>query len=82
VQRMNTRLNTTVHEEDVDLVENVQAGLATRGYRPGPLSGREAAVGWFAGRVRADLAADTTTGELEPSREPEPSRELAGERAE
>ena len=55
VQRMNTRLNTMVHEEDVDLVTNVQAGLATRGYEPGPLSGREAAVGWFADRIRADL---------------------------
>jgi hypothetical protein len=39
-------------------------------------------VGWFADRVRADLAADTTTGELEPSREPERSRELAGGLAE
>ena len=29
---------------------------ATRGYNPGPLSGREAAVGWFADRIRADLA--------------------------
>jgi choline monooxygenase len=55
VQRLNTRLNSAVHEEDVDLVENVQAGLATRGFEPGPLSGREAAVGWFADRLRADL---------------------------
>jgi choline monooxygenase len=55
VQRMNARLNTLVHDEDVDLVENVQAGLATRGFEPGPLSRREAAVGWFADRVRADL---------------------------
>ena len=37
-------------------MENVQAGLATRGYRCGPLSGREAAVAWFADRVRAALA--------------------------
>jgi choline monooxygenase len=55
VQRINTRLNTMVHEEDVDLVTNVQAGLATRGYEPGPLSRREAAVGWFADRIRAEL---------------------------
>jgi Rieske 2Fe-2S family protein len=55
VQRLNAKLNTLVHEEDVDLVSNVQAGLATRGYEPGPLSGREAAVGWFAERIRTDL---------------------------
>ena len=36
--------------------ENVQAGLATRGYRCGPLSGREAGVAWFADRVRGALA--------------------------
>jgi choline monooxygenase len=56
VQRLNTKLNQLVHDEDVDLVENVQAGLETRGFAPGPLSAREAAVGWFADRVRADLA--------------------------
>jgi choline monooxygenase len=56
VQRLNAKLNALVHEEDVDLVTNVQAGLETRGYVPGPLSGREAAVGWFADRVRRDLA--------------------------
>ena len=56
VQRLNNRLNALVHEEDIDLVTNVQAGLETRGFVPGPLSGREAAVGWFADRVRRDLA--------------------------
>ena len=29
---------------------------ATRGFQPGPLSRREAAVAWFADRIRADLA--------------------------
>jgi choline monooxygenase len=57
VQRLNAKLNTLVAEEDVDLVANVQAGLATRGFKPGPLSAREAAVAWFANRVRADLGA-------------------------
>jgi Rieske 2Fe-2S family protein len=76
VQRMNTRLNTMVHEEDVDLVENVQAGLATRGYEPGPLSGREAAVGWFADRIRADLD-ERVTAEQEPETTGEFARELA-----
>lgn len=55
VQRINHRLNSRVLEEDVDLVRNVQAGLATRGFRPGPLSRREAGVAWFADRVREDL---------------------------
>ncbi len=56
VQRLNQKLNRLVHNEDVDLVSNVQTGIETRGYLPGPLSGREAAVGWFADRIRADLA--------------------------
>ena len=55
VQRLNNWLNTLVLKEDIDLVKNVQLGLRTRGYRCGPLSGRESAVAWFAERVRADL---------------------------
>jgi choline monooxygenase len=56
VQWANQRLNTLVFDEDIDLVDNVQQGLQTRGYRCGPLGGREAGVAWFADRVRADLA--------------------------
>ncbi|MGH2869819.1 MAG: aromatic ring-hydroxylating oxygenase subunit alpha [Solirubrobacteraceae bacterium] len=56
VQWANQRLNTLVLDEDIDLVDNVQQGLATRGYRCGPLSRRERGVGWFADRIRADLA--------------------------
>jgi choline monooxygenase len=56
VQWANQRLNTLVLDEDIDLVDNVQQGLQTRGYRCGPLGAREAAVSWFADRVRADLA--------------------------
>jgi choline monooxygenase len=55
-QYANRKLNELVAHEDVDLVANVQAGIASRGWTPGPLSGREAAVGWFADRIRADLA--------------------------
>ena len=55
VQRINNVLNTAVLKEDVDLVDNVQRGIRTRGYHPGPLSRREAAVAWFADRIRADL---------------------------
>jgi choline monooxygenase len=54
-QRLNNWLNTEVLKEDVDLVDNVQRGIRTRGYHPGPLSRREAAVGWFADLIRADL---------------------------
>ncbi len=57
VQWINTRLNNLVLDEDVDLVENVQKGARTRDYVCGPLSHREAAVAWFADRIRADLAA-------------------------
>jgi choline monooxygenase len=56
VQWANQRLNTLVLDEDVDLVDNVQQGLMTRGYTCGPLSAREAGVAWFADRIRADLA--------------------------
>jgi choline monooxygenase len=56
VQWANNRLNTLVLDEDIDLVDNVQQGLATRGYRCGPLSKRERGVAWFADRIRADMA--------------------------
>ena len=55
-QLANNRLNTLVGKEDYGLVENVQAGLETRGFELGPLSHREAAIAWFADRIRADLA--------------------------
>ena len=55
VQRINQRFNTEVLDEDVDLVSAVQTGIRTRGYRPGPLSAREAGVGWFAERLREDV---------------------------
>ena len=54
-QLANNRLNTLVSQEDTDLVANVQAGLETRDLELGPLSHREAAIAWFADRVRADL---------------------------
>jgi len=54
-QWANQKLNSLVLDEDIDLVANVQRGLQTRGYRCGPLGAREAAVAWFADRVRASL---------------------------
>ena len=55
VRLANRKINELVSDEDVDLVANQQAGIATHGFEPGPLSRREAAVGWFADRIRADL---------------------------
>jgi choline monooxygenase len=55
VRYANRKVNELVSDEDADLVANQQAGIATRGFEPGPLSRREAAVGWFADRIRADL---------------------------
>jgi Rieske 2Fe-2S family protein len=63
VQWANQRLNYLVLDEDVDLVRNVQYGAHTRDYVCGPLSRREAAVAWFADRVRADLALDGESAE-------------------
>jgi phenylpropionate dioxygenase-like ring-hydroxylating dioxygenase large terminal subunit len=57
-QFFNRKVNELVGDEDVDLVANVQAGIATRDWEPGPLSGREAAVGWLADKIRADLGED------------------------
>jgi Rieske 2Fe-2S family protein len=54
-QRLNHRLNWEVGDEDAELVRRVQAGMATRGWTPGPLGEREAAVAWFADCVRRDL---------------------------
>jgi choline monooxygenase len=54
-QRLNNRLNAEVLTEDVDLVHRVQTGIRSRDYRFGPLSAREAAVGWFADRVRTSI---------------------------
>jgi choline monooxygenase len=54
-QRANNRVNSIVLDEDIDLVAAVQSGVRSRGYEPGPLSAREAAVGWFAQKVREDL---------------------------
>ncbi len=56
VQWANQKLNSLVLDEDLDLVDNVQQGLMTRGYRCGPLSAREAGVAWFADRIRESLA--------------------------
>ncbi|MEU3277144.1 aromatic ring-hydroxylating oxygenase subunit alpha [Streptomyces antibioticus] len=54
-RRLNIHIGWVTTDEDAELVERVQAGLANPGYEPGPLSRREAAVGWFARKIRQDL---------------------------
>ncbi len=73
VQRINTHLNKLVHAEDIDLVANVQAGMETRGFECGPLSGRENGIAWFADRIREDLgpAAVAAEPQLSPERQVE-----------
>jgi Rieske 2Fe-2S family protein len=75
-QRANNRVNSIVLDEDIDLVAAVQSGVRSRGYEPGPLSAREAAVGWFAQQVRDDLGnprengvppSDAESGWVKPS---------------
>jgi Rieske 2Fe-2S family protein len=58
VQRLNIAINNLVTEEDEGVVVRVRRGSANRGFEFGPLSSREVAVGWFAGRLR-ELLADT-----------------------
>ncbi|PTM93039.1 aromatic ring-hydroxylating oxygenase subunit alpha [Streptomyces sp. VMFN-G11Ma] len=58
-RRLNIHIGWVTNDEDVELVKRVQDGLTTPGYQPGPLSQREAAVGWFARRVRDDLEGAT-----------------------
>ncbi|MFJ9535745.1 aromatic ring-hydroxylating dioxygenase subunit alpha [Streptomyces sp. NPDC101225] len=58
-RRLNIHIGWGTNDEDVELVKRVQDGLTTPGYEPGPLSQREAAVGWFARRVRDDLEGAT-----------------------
>lgn len=54
-RRLNIHIGWITNDEDVELVARVQKGLGTPGFEPGPLSRREAAVGWFADRIRTDL---------------------------
>ncbi|GFE20167.1 aromatic ring-hydroxylating oxygenase subunit alpha [Streptomyces nigrescens] len=54
-RRLNIHIGWITNDEDAELVARVQKGLGTPGFEPGPLSRREAAVGWFADRVRTDL---------------------------
>jgi hypothetical protein len=63
MERLKVKIKVLIHEEDVDAVGNVQAGLASRGLRPTPRSDREAGVGCVADRVRFDLGETSPLGD-------------------
>jgi phenylpropionate dioxygenase-like ring-hydroxylating dioxygenase large terminal subunit len=49
---LNWRINRRVSLEDKALIERVQAGMASRGYSPGPLGKNEVSLRSFARRIR------------------------------
>lgn len=49
---LNWRINRVVNAEDTDLIARVQAGMASRSYRQGPLSEAETCLYAFAERMR------------------------------
>ena len=49
---LNWRINRRVSVEDKALIERVQAGMGSRGYRPGPLGRNEVSLRSFAHRMR------------------------------
>jgi len=51
-RHLNWRVNRRVSVEDKALIERVQQGMASRGYRPGPLGSNEVALRSFARRLR------------------------------
>jgi choline monooxygenase len=55
-QLLNLKIAVITADEDADVVASVQQGATTPGYEFGPLSSREIGVGWFADRIRAELA--------------------------
>ncbi len=63
---LNLRINRQVGLEDVDLVEGVQAGLASRSYSVGRLSRKEARVKQFHDGIRARIPVAERTEAPEP----------------
>jgi phenylpropionate dioxygenase-like ring-hydroxylating dioxygenase large terminal subunit len=55
VRWLNQRINAQVGREDKDLVEGVQAGLSSSGYRTGILSAKEVRVHQFQDMIRAAI---------------------------
>jgi phenylpropionate dioxygenase-like ring-hydroxylating dioxygenase large terminal subunit len=53
VRYLNWRINRRVNEEDRDLIERVQHGMASRSYTVGPLGDSEVSLKSFGRRIRA-----------------------------
>ena len=47
LQRLNLEINSHVNDEDRELCLNVQRGLGTAGYSPGPLAAQESSIHHF-----------------------------------
>jgi phenylpropionate dioxygenase-like ring-hydroxylating dioxygenase large terminal subunit len=74
---LNVRINRQVTLEDVDLVEGVQAGITSLGYRVGPLSRREARVRQFQMLIREKIPVATCLEAPEPGSVAARNRQLA-----
>jgi len=59
LRHLNLDINGSINDEDRDLCERVQKGLATTGYRPGPLSSEESGIWRFHELVRRLVPATT-----------------------
>jgi phenylpropionate dioxygenase-like ring-hydroxylating dioxygenase large terminal subunit len=74
---LNQRINAQTTREDKDLVEGVQAGLASRGYGLGILSQKEARVRQFQDLIRAAIPVAGLAEAPEPGSIAVRNRELA-----
>jgi len=55
VRYLNARIRRRAAREDRELIEGAHAGIASSGYRPGPLSRREARVRQFQMLIREKI---------------------------
>jgi phenylpropionate dioxygenase-like ring-hydroxylating dioxygenase large terminal subunit len=75
---LNSRINRQVMREDRALSERVQAGLASHGYQPGPLSTLEVAIKDFHDRIRRAIP-ETELADVPPHLDPRCHASLAAE---
>jgi phenylpropionate dioxygenase-like ring-hydroxylating dioxygenase large terminal subunit len=75
---LNSRINRQVMREDRALSERVQAGLASHGYQPGPLSTLEVAIKDFHDRIRRAIP-ETELADVPPHLDPRCYASLAAE---
>jgi phenylpropionate dioxygenase-like ring-hydroxylating dioxygenase large terminal subunit len=73
---LNQRINLQVSREDKDLVEGVQAGLGSSGYRSGILSAKEVRVHQFQDQLRSAIPVAGLETPPEPGSVARRNREL------